>query len=365
MKTIKINDFDVKIDHDDNIKKKFLEDFNTNNYPTYLFGCNKWAQSIKKNYKVDGFIDDFIKNNSFLDKPVIKSSEIPKNALVVSCIVGIKPISSINFIKKKNIRVIDYFSFKRYSIYNLEKIMNLDGFQMHFEKKKSDYEKLFFKLKDEKSKTTLLNIINFRINYDICYLEGFKDSQSSQYFEPFLNLKKNNEEVFVDVGSYDGFTSEKFIEECDKKIKSIHIIEPSPKNMDSIKLKFNNNPRVHYYQFAAYNKTGESYFSLDRSSSKLTNEGKILVNLELLDNLIKDDVTYIKFDIEGAEYEALIGAKNLIKQKQPRLAVSVYHKAEDILKLFNLIISINDKYNIYLRHYTEGVTETVMFFIPK
>jgi hypothetical protein len=43
----------------------------------------------------------------------------------------------------------------------------------------------------------------------------------------------------------------------------------------------------------------------------------------------------------------------------------VYHQASDLWRIPQEIFSIRDDYTIYLRHYTEGVTETVMFFMPK
>ncbi len=70
-------------------------------------------------------------------------------------------------------------------------------------------------------------------------------------------------------------------------------------------------------------------------------------------------------DIEGAEFEALKGASGIIRKHQPKLAISVYHKASDYWEIPELIFSIRNDYKLYLRHYTEGIAETVMFFIPK
>lgn len=69
-------------------------------------------------------------------------------------------------------------------------------------------------------------------------------------------------------------------------------------------------------------------------------------------------------DIEGFEYEALRGAQRLIGKYQPKLAISVYHNAEDIWKIPKLILEINTNYKIFLRHYTKGICETIMFFVP-
>jgi ribonuclease G len=64
-----------------------------------------------------------------------------------------------------------------------------------------------------------------------------------------------------------------------------------------------------------------------------------------------------------AEYEALLGAKNIIKEQKPVLAISVYHKFDDIYKLALLIDSFGVRYKYYLRHYTMGVAETVLYAV--
>ncbi len=70
-------------------------------------------------------------------------------------------------------------------------------------------------------------------------------------------------------------------------------------------------------------------------------------------------------DIEGAEYDALRGAEQTISEHHPRLAISVYHRVDDLRRIPELVLSYRSDYDLFLRHYTEGVTETVMFFIPR
>tara|TARA_R110000803_G_scaffold119576_1_gene187848 strand:- start:120 stop:293 length:174 start_codon:yes stop_codon:yes gene_type:complete len=40
-------------------------------------------------------------------------------------------------------------------------------------------------------------------------------------------------------------------------------------------------------------------------------------------------------------------------------------ESDDLWPIPKTIFNIRDDYNLYLHHYTEGVTETVMFFIPR
>ena len=70
-------------------------------------------------------------------------------------------------------------------------------------------------------------------------------------------------------------------------------------------------------------------------------------------------------DIEGSEQEALLGAKETILSSHPTLAISVYHKPEDLRKITTIVLGIRSDYKLYLRHYTEGTDETVMFFVPE
>lgn len=79
--------------------------------------------------------------------------------------------------------------------------------------------------------------------------------------------------------------------------------------------------------------------------------------------LMGKQVTFIKLDVEGSEMAALEGASESIRRWKPKLAVSVYHKPEDLWTLASYIIELNPNYNLYLRHYTTCNYETVLYAI--
>lgn len=106
-------------------------------------------------------------------------------------------------------------------------------------------------------------------------------------------------------------------------------------------------------------------FFADGSASRISEFGTNFIHVRPLDDLNLCDTTFIKMDIEGGEVDAILGSKNTILKNHPRLAVSVYHKVDDFRVIPQLILSIRPDYDLYLRHYTEGVIETVMFFIPR
>ncbi len=58
---------------------------------------------------------------------------------------------------------------------------------------------------------------------------------------------------------------------------------------------------------------------------------------------------YIKYDVEGAERDALLGSRQLIAQEAPALLISAYHRSVDLFRLPLLVHKLNPAYRLYLR----------------
>ena len=58
---------------------------------------------------------------------------------------------------------------------------------------------------------------------------------------------------------------------------------------------------------------------------------------------------YIKYDVEGAETEALLGSREIIQRDAPALLVSAYHRSADLFRLPLLVRELNPAYKLYLR----------------
>ena len=74
--------------------------------------------------------------------------------------------------------------------------------------------------------------------------------------------------------------------------------------------------------------------------------------------------TYIKMDIEGAELEALWGARRILKEHSPVLAICAYHTSDHLWQIPLLIHAIQPDYKLYLRRYAEGAFELVWYAVP-
>jgi len=342
---------------------EFVRDFcSENSVPRFILGRNIYAESVLSQMSVDGVIDDFTDDKFYLGVPIIKLDQVSKEALVL-CVAGGKPISAKGLLEKRNIRNLDYFAFYKLSKLELVPIRFNEGFEADYKNNNSEYQWIYSKLADEESKNCFKKLVGFRFTYDMKYLEGFTHREDIQYFENFLNLGSESE-TFLDVGCFDGYTSLEFARYC-PDYKSIHIFEPDPVNLPICKQALSSFKNVYFHPIGLSKSKAMLKFDIQGSSSKFSEEGAVTINVDRLDDVLHEKPTFIKLDIEGGESEAILGASKTILNSHPRLAVAVYHSAGDFWRLPKQILSIRDDYEIYLRHYTECIYETIMFFIPK
>ena len=88
-----------------------------------------------------------------------------------------------------------------------------------------------------------------------------------------------------------------------------------------------------------------------------------------IDEFVKENnikkIDFIKLDIEGSELACLKGAFNTIKEFQPKLAICIYHKKEDLWEIPEYLMQNFPNYNLYINHYSCNYTESVLFAISK
>lgn len=183
-----------------------------------------------------------------------------------------------------------------------------------------------------------------------------------QYFDVFFSEK---DEIFVDAGAYNGDTTKEFMIWTDNQYKKVFVLEPLEKQFELIEKKSidENWKNVVLRKKAVWNCHEELNFFDNDTGSKIVN-GKtgIFVEGERLDDIVRDEkVTFIKMDVEGSELRALEGARRTIQNYKPKLAISIYHKYEDIIDIPLKILSLVPEYNFYIRHYSTDIWETVLY----
>jgi FkbM family methyltransferase len=330
--------------------------------PRYVLGRNEYAVSIAQCIDINGFIDDYTCETEFLEKPILKMSEIPKESLVVSAVIFVMPLTAIRRLQDYGIYCLDYFNFFKYSGLSLKEIDFLRESKEDIGKNFQKYQSIYNSLVDEKSKNVLGNLLNFRVSSDLSYMLEFENLQHKQYFEDFLELKRG--EVFVDAGGFDGQTSIEFIKRC-PDYKTIYLFEPDSTNVAIARNRLSQFDNIYFYEIGLGENVNKLRFNSGvGSASKFSKTGDIEVEVDSIDNMIKDTISLIKMDIEGAESIAIEGAKTHIIKDHPKLAICCYHRVKDLWMIPEQIMAMRNDYSIYLRHYTNGLHETVMFFIP-
>jgi FkbM family methyltransferase len=328
----------------------------------YVLGRNEYAVSIAEAININGFIDDFTSETEFGGKPIVKMDQIHGECMVVSTVIFVLPLTALKKLKNFGLTCLDYFSFFKHSGLRIKEVAFMTEAKEDIEINRNKYNWLYDRLKDERSKDVLHKILNFRFSGDLNYMDGFEQATGKQYFEDFLELKQG--EIFVDIGGFDGQTTIEFIKRC-TDYKAIHIFEPEPKNLAFVHDKLSKNRRIHFYSIGLAECKKKLKFSSGKGSrSKLCEKGDLEIQVDTIDNQINGNITFIKIDIEGAEGMALQGARAHILKDHPKLAVCCYHKVDDLWRIPEQILSVRDDYSMYLRHYTDGLHETVMYFIP-
>lgn len=344
--------------------KKFCDDFCTkSNRPKYIFGRNVYAESVLQSISIDGVIDDYATEQEYFGRPVVKSADVPKNALVL-IVSGGRPFSARRRLQELSLENLDYFSFHTHSGLSLRPLVFNEGFKEDFRDHIIDYEWIYDLLSDDLSRSIFKKLVSFRLNQDIEVLEGFESREHEQYFEDFLQLSLSGE-TFVDVGGFNGYNSLQFIKHC-ANYKEIHVFEPESRNFDLCVEALKNRRDVTVHRLGLSSKRQKLRFDSSGSGSKISGQGALSIDVDCLDDILEKDSqpTLIKMDIEGAELDAIAGASRTISRCAPKLAISVYHGAGDFWRIPKAVLSLHSRYRIYMRHYTESIYETVMFFIP-
>ena len=223
-------------------------------------------------------------------------------------------------------------------------LFTLDYLREHNE----DFDRAYNILCDEKSKSDFTDVLNFKISGKTEYL--FRSMyEKKKLYEDILHL--SDEEVIVDLGAYDGDTIREFLSVTGGKYKKIYAFEPDEKNFRKLTRKTEELYNIERYNLGAWDKKETLFFAKKGGRNSRKDEDGVPVSFDSVDNTVKDEVTFLKMDIEGAEARALDGARETIKKYLPKLYVCAYHRNEDMYVLPQKIKDFDSRYNVYFRHH--------------
>ena len=322
--------------------------------PILIYGMGNGADKIievLEKYEIsysDVFASDgFVRGHSYKGKVVISYSDAVKkygNDFIILLSFGTKLNDVLSRIY--DLTEVHELYAPDVPVYP-DNIFNEEFFDTHI----SQIEEVYNLFADEKSKQTYLNILKFKITGKINYL---KECEVCEKNADNL-LKLSSYKSYLDLGAYNGDTVRKYLDIC-PNIKEVYAFEPDRRNFKKLSEYAENEIRakVNTFNYLCGNDEGVVLFSAsgNRNSSKNASasyQSKVIEIEQKRPDSIIDSIDFIKYDVEGEEYNTILGCKKLIENSSPDLLVSMYHKSEDIFTLPLLLKELNPYYYLYLR----------------
>ncbi len=218
-------------------------------------------------------------------------------------------------------------------------------------KHREDFVWLYNKLGDYRSKLVLVNTLYNWISFEPNYIRQMHEQNYKDYYDLDL-LQCDENEVMVDIGAYTGDSALDYINTY-RKYRKIYCYEITPETVDIMRVNLQDYEHIEIINKgvgAAADKMYLQKCAQDTSTNGLRQqEGEIEIEVTTLDEDIKEPVTLIKMDIEGAEQSALQGCVRHIKEERPKLLICVYHNNRDIFEIPRMIDNMRGDYKFYLR----------------
>ena len=298
------------------METKASEFANARENGVYIFGAKRLGEIVFRglealDFKVWGFVDndkrlwgEEIEGLTVYDPSVLREAKatvcIASTVYTHTLINQAKRSGSGNLI---SILIFAYFQSVGFQQRYLTGIFFED-----FSEKCTRYLELYALLADDKSRRVLTGLLKYRLTYEPCYAAEVSDPSETQYFDKQL-VKYGADEVFIDIGAYDGDTAQSYhefsggitkISFCLNQIRHCWLKQKGEIfQMNELNLS----PLVLIPTMAKLvEATGVSDGMISPSGSQKVT----VVSLDSLDDL---SATFIKMDIEGAEAEAINGLK--------------------------------------------------------
>ena len=212
-------------------------------------------------------------------------------------------------------------------------------------------------LADMKSVEVFGDVINYKLSGNVAFLrDGHSDF--AEVYRDILRAERF--EKIADLGAYNGDTLRE-IASFAPNLKEAIAFEPDRRNHKKLSEYAEREERFKITPIKAASWSHKDTLLFDGSgnrNSTLISKGievnrppkTVEVDGESLDNILGGErVDYIKFDVEGAEKEAIEGSLETIGKYRPALMVSLYHRSEDIFALSLMIHERFPDYKFYIR----------------
>lgn len=225
-----------------------------------------------------------------------------------------------------------------------------------FRKNTPSIEEVLGLMEDDASRRCFTDYINYKLTGKTEYLSDCESDPE----EEFELLKDFSSGCYIDLGAYYGDTLIRYLDRFPCLSKAV-AVEPEPHSFkrlqkcadDLIRSGFDitcinalagSRPGTEKVSAAR----GRGTRALPNSNTELKNTRDIEV--VSVDSLGLENISFIKFDVEGSESAAIEGAAETIKKDRPMMKIACYHRSEDVFALVKKVLGIRPDYKVYMRH---------------
>ncbi len=168
--------------------------------------------------------------------------------------------------------------------------------------------------------------------------------------------------TLVDCGAYDGDTI-RALAGAGYRIAGGVALEPDPANFARLTAAVGSHTPMRLLELGAHSHATTLRFAASGGSgARVTDGGGTAVDVIALDDVCEGlTPTLVKMDIEGAERAALEGAVQTLCRCRPALAVSVYHRVDDLWCIPLWLDELGLGYRFDLRSHAYNGFDTVLY----
>ena len=343
-----------------------------------LFGSGNLGRKIasyfkSKSYKIECFVDNNDeKNNTIIDNIVVYSPKTAFEKFGTRNFTWVVTIWSPGHSFKKTYEQLNQLGVQNIiPVNNIFQIFSKDllpyyHFQLpeYYHEAKEKINDAYSCLIDDESRVQYYKQLKARVGYSFNELP--EATTYNQYFPEDI-IQLSEPEIFLDCGAFTGDTLNDYLKFAKVPFKKYVCLEPDPQNL----IALNNNiaskslSNIQVIEIAVGNENSVLKFdATGGGGAGLSDTGSINVNCVRIDDFFNEEISFIKFDIEGAELNALKGAYNTIHKYKPKLAVCIYHLPND---LWEIILYIKEQFPFYdfsvRTHQYDGL-DFVLYAIP-
>jgi len=338
----------------------------------FIFGAFKVGEALARacrehGVKVLGFLDNASrKHGTTLQGSMVYA---PSKKLLASHSVVVASGRYANEIT----RSLDHFDCSVFSMHEAQFHFSLPhqaelGFRRFFTtlfSNKCRFISAFLQLDDEESRLAFNALVQLRLNLTTMHLDDIKGPFVTEYLDPAF-VRVPDIRHYVDVGAYNGDTLDRIEATFGTRVRSAYLFEVELQpHLEALK-KYKDRPSIYNFNVGLADRMAKipysGQYSFDPADARSTHLQTSCMQLLPLDSLGLRGITLMKIDVEGAEEKVLAGAKMLLKSSEPKLAVCAYHRADDFWKLIAAVKKINPSYRVGMRHYSDILDDTTLYF---